>query len=129
MSNATRRRGGTTDLAPQPAGAYSQSARIGPIVHAAGQGGADPATGTMPDGIGAQTRQALRNVDQVLRANGASLDDVVRIGVFLARIEDFAEMDAAYREVVAEPFPARTTVTVGLPAGMLVEIDALAVLT
>jgi reactive intermediate/imine deaminase len=127
MTKPSRRHGGRTDQAPHPVGAYSQSARVGAIVHAAGQSGHDPVTGDLSDDVAAQTRQCLRNVEQVLLAGGATLDDVVRVGVFLARNEDFEAMDAAYREMFAEPFPARTTVMVGLPLGLRVEIDALAV--
>jgi 2-iminobutanoate/2-iminopropanoate deaminase len=118
---------GRTAEAPAPAGPYSQSVRIGSIVAAAGQGGADPATGELVGpGVAEQTRQALANVAAVLAACGASLDDVIRVGVFLTDTEDFAALNDVYRSVFSEPFPARTTVYVGLPAGMKVEIDALA---
>lgn len=122
------RQAGSTEAAPPPAGPYSQSVRIGPIVASAGQGADDPATGELagPD-IETQTRQCLRNVAAVLEAGGATLDDVIRCGVFLARKEDFEDMNRVYREVFAEPLPVRTTVYVGLPSDLLVEIDALAV--
>ena len=79
-----------------------------------------------PD-IETQTRQCLRNVEEVLAACGASLDDVLRVGVFLAHRSDFAGMNAVYRTVFGDPPPARTTVYVGLPGELRVEIDALAV--
>jgi 2-iminobutanoate/2-iminopropanoate deaminase len=122
------RQAGVTSRAPQPAGPYSQSARIGRLVHAAGQGADDPSTGRLagPD-IEAQTRQCLRNVEEVLAACGASLDDVLRVGVFLAHRSDFDGMNAIYRTVFGDPPPARTTVYVGLPGELRVEIDALAV--
>jgi reactive intermediate/imine deaminase len=109
-------------------GPYSQSARIGPFVHAAGQGADDPSTGKLagPD-IETQTRQCLRNVEEVLAACGASLDDVLRVGVFLVHASDFAGMNAVYRTVFGDPPPARTTVYVGLPGDLRIEIDALAV--
>lgn len=123
------RRAGSTDQAPRPAGPYSQSVRIGNVVHAAGQGADDPATGRLAgDDIETQTRQCLRNVAAVLEAGGATLDDVIRCGVFLAYKEDFEGMNRVYREVFGEPYPARTTVYVGLPGDLRVEIDALAVL-
>lgn len=123
------RQAGVTDHAPKPAGPYSQSVRIGNLVHAAGQGADDPATGVLAgDDIATQTRQCLTNLQRVLEASGASLDDVIRVGVFLAHKEDFEGMNAVYREVFTEPFPARTTVYVGLPGELRVEIDALAVL-
>ncbi|MBX5442614.1 MAG: RidA family protein [Solirubrobacteraceae bacterium] len=121
------RHAGRTDLAPPPAGAYSQSVRIGPIVHAAGQGGHDPVTGELPADVAEQTRRCLRNVEAVLQASGATLDDVVRCGVFLADPDDFPAMNAVFEEVFTPPYPARTTVFVGLAGGMRVEIDALAV--
>lgn len=118
----------TTADAPAPAGPYSQSVRIGAFVATAGQGADDPTTGGLagPD-ITTQARQCLRNVEAVLRASGAMLDDVLRVGVFLARKQDFEAMNAVYRESFPVDPPARTTVYVGLPGDLLVEIDALAV--
>jgi reactive intermediate/imine deaminase len=122
-----RRRAGQTDLAPPPAGAYSQSVRIGALVHAAGQGGHDPATGELAPDVATQTRQCLRNLEAVLAASGATLGDVIRCGVFLVDGDDFAAMNAVFEEIFEAPYPARTTVFVGLAGGMRVEIDALAV--
>jgi 2-iminobutanoate/2-iminopropanoate deaminase len=118
----------STDGAPRPVGPYSQGARIGNLVSTAGQGAHDPRTGSLATGdITAQTRQCLRNVEAVLRAGGATLDDVIRVGVFLARKEDYAAMNDVYREFFGVDPPARTTVYVGLaPDDLLVEIDALA---
>lgn len=119
---------GVTDQAPAPVGPYSQSVRIGNLVHSAGQGADDPATGRLAgDDIATQTRQCLENVRSVLAASGASMSDVIRVGVFLAHKEDFEGMNAVYREFFDEPYPARTTVYVGLPGDLRVEIDALAV--
>jgi reactive intermediate/imine deaminase len=124
------RRAGTTDQAPAPIGPYSQSVRIGNLVHAAGQGADDPATGRLAgEDIVTQTRQCLRNLAAVLAASGATLDDVIRVGVFLTDVADFAGMNQVYAETFAEPHPARTTVYVGLPGRLRVEIDALAVVT
>jgi 2-iminobutanoate/2-iminopropanoate deaminase len=124
------RQAGVTSRAPQPVGPYSQSARIGRLVHAAGQGADDPSTGKLAGSdIETQTRQCLRNVEEVLAACGASLDDVLRVGVFLVHRSDFAGMNAVYRTVFGDPPPARTTVYVGLPGELRVEIDALAVVS
>jgi 2-iminobutanoate/2-iminopropanoate deaminase len=120
------RTAGRTDKAPQPAGPYSQSVRIGNIVAAAGQVGST-ADGAVLNGVGPQTRQALANIAAVLEASGAGLDDVVTVRVFLTDISQFDEMNGVYAEVFDEPYPTRTTVYVGLPEGLLVEIDALAV--
>jgi 2-iminobutanoate/2-iminopropanoate deaminase len=118
----------TTDQAPPPAGAYSQSARAGQVVWAAGQGGFDPVTGDLAgDDVAAQTRQTLLNLQAVLAASGATLDDVVRVGVFITTPDDFAAMNEVYAEFWGDEPPARTTVSVGLPGKMKVEIDALAV--
>ena len=117
---------GRTDQAPLPAGPYSQSVRIGDVVAAAGQVGIMP-DGTVVDGVGPQTRQALANVAKVLEASGASMDDVVTMRVFLTDTAQFGEMNEVYAEAFRAPYPARTTVYVGLPDGLLVEIDALAV--
>jgi 2-iminobutanoate/2-iminopropanoate deaminase len=115
--------------APHPVGPYAQGARVGNVLSTAGQGAQDPETGLLATGdIAAQTRQCLRNVEAILRAGGATLDDVVRVAVFLARKEDYAGMNEVYRELFPVDPPARTTVYVGLaPDELLVEIDALAV--
>ena len=119
----------TTPAAPAPVASYSQAVRKGPILQVAGQGPVDPATGQFAgDTVAEQTRQTLLNVQAILTAAGATFDDVLMMRVYLTRVEDFAAMNEVYSEFVAEPFPGRTTVYVGLPAGMLVEIDALAVI-
>jgi reactive intermediate/imine deaminase len=89
----------------------------------------DPATGELAGTtVAEQTRQVMANVEAVLAAAGATLDDVVMFRVFLTDTGHFTELNETYAELVPQPFPARTTVYVGLPPGMLVEIDALAVL-
>jgi 2-iminobutanoate/2-iminopropanoate deaminase len=117
---------GRTDGAPPPSGPFSQSVRIGGVVAAAGQVGNMP-DGTVVDGVGPQTRQALANIAAVLAASGAGMDDVITMRVFLTDVSHFGEMNAAYAGAFGEPYPTRTTVYVGLPEGLLVEIDALAV--
>ncbi len=124
----------TTAEAPAPAADYSQAVRKGNILQVAGQGPTDPKTGRFAGGtVAEQTRQTLRNVQAILRAAGATFDDVVMMRVYLTDVAHFGEMNEVYSTFVgadglSAPFPARTTVYVGLPAGMLVEIDALAVL-
>ena len=117
---------GRTPHAPSPAGPYSQSARVGSVVVSSGQGGHRP-DGFLPEGIVAQTEQCLVNVLAVLRSAGADESDVVSVRVFLTDVDDFTAMNAVYSRKFSEPYPARTTVYVGLPAGLLVEIEALAV--
>src|SRR5690606_3574431 len=125
----TRRIFATAD-APQPSGGYSQAVRIGNLVWAAGQGGFDPTTRKLVgDDIESQTEQTMRNLEAVLVAAGAGLDDVVRVGVFISDLDLRSRMNVVYAPFFGENPPARTTVGVDLPAGLLVEIDAMAVLS
>jgi 2-iminobutanoate/2-iminopropanoate deaminase len=119
----------------QPEGAaplpvpLSPGIRKGNILQVAGQVGVDPAAGDLAGTtVAEQTRQVLRNVEAVLAAAGASFTDVVMLRVYLTDTAHFAELNETYAELVPRPYPARTTVYVGLPPGLLVEIDALAVL-
>jgi 2-iminobutanoate/2-iminopropanoate deaminase len=122
------KKAGYTSDAPEPAGPYSQSVRAGSFVAAAGQVGLNPQTGEIVSGdVREQTRQALENLQAVLAASEATLSDVLRLGVFLTSLEDFAPMNEVFKEVLPEPLPARTTVYVSLPPGLKVEIDAIAV--
>lgn len=109
-------------------GPYSLGVAAGDLVFLSGQTPVDPATGALvAGGIGAQTRRCLDNLVLVLNAGGMTLDDVVRCGVFLVDMGDFAEMNAAYESYFAQPYPARTTVAVaGLPLGARVEIEMVA---
>lgn len=103
--------------------------RKGNILQVAGQVAFEPATNEIVgDDVATQTAQVMRNVIAILEAGGATLEDVVMCRVYLTDTAHFGEMNDAYREFFEESFPARTTVYVGLPAGLLVEIDALAVL-
>ncbi|HET9334390.1 MAG TPA: RidA family protein [Gemmatimonadota bacterium] len=117
-----------TDAAPPALGPYSQAIVTGNLVFTAGQLGGDPRSGQLPEGIEAQTLQALRNIASVLEAAGAGWKDVVKTTVFLADMSDFAAFNAVYAEVLEEPFPARSTVeAAALPKGARIEIDAVAV--
>ena len=117
-----------TDAAPPALGPYSQAIVAGDLVFTAGQLGGDPRSGQLPEGIEAQTLQALRNIASVLEAAGAGWKDVVKTTVFLADMSDFAAFNAVYAEVLEEPFPARSTVeAAALPKGARIEIDAIAV--
>jgi 2-iminobutanoate/2-iminopropanoate deaminase len=126
----------TTTGAPVPLSRFSQGVRAGSIVQTSGQGPLDPATGEVIHlgDVAAQTRQTLKLVKAILNEGGASVADVIMFRVFLTDRANFAAMNAVYEEFISEEigdgaFPARTTLMVGLPLeGMLVEIDALAVL-
>lgn len=118
-----------SDNAPQPIGPYSAGVRFGDFIFTAGQIGIDPQTGVIVDGgIEAETRQVLYNLQSVLEAASSSLSDVVKTIVFLKDMGEFALMNAVYAEFFKGDFPARSTVAVaGLPAGVSVEIEAIAV--
>jgi len=98
------------------------------LIFVSGQGARDPLTGKLPDGIEAQTEQVLRNVQGILRAAGSDLPYVLRCGVFLIDMREFAQMNAVYKRMFGEHRPARTTVqAAALPGeGLLVEIDCMA---
>jgi reactive intermediate/imine deaminase len=112
---------------PPPAGPYSHAVMVDRLIATAGQVGVDPLTGEPagPD-VRSQTRQAIANLQAVLEESGAGLESIFKVGVYLTRYEDFAAMNEVYRELMPAPFPARSTVYVGLNPGLLVEIDALA---
>ena len=113
---------------PKPAGPYSPAVRVGNLVFVSGQVGVNPATGTAPEGVEAQTEQVLRNIAAILEAAGSGLDRVVRCGVFVADMDEFARMNAVYERMFAGHRPARSTIQPErLPGtGFLVEIDAIA---
>lgn len=115
-----------TENAPKPTGPYSQGILAQSFVFVAGQVGTDPRTGGLPEGIAEQTRQTLNNVKSVLVAAGSSLENVVKVGVFLRDINDFAEMNKVYQTFFPQDHPARTTVQATLAGKYLVEIDAIA---
>jgi 2-iminobutanoate/2-iminopropanoate deaminase len=111
----------------KPAVPLSHGVRKGNILQVAGQVAFNSANEIVGTTVAEQTRQVLDNVKAVLEAGGASLDDVVMYRVYLTDVAHFAELNKAYAEYLGSDFPARTTVYVGLPPGLLVEIDALAV--
>src|SRR5215469_15582374 len=114
--------------APRPIGVYSQAIVSEGFVFVSGQGAVNPATNEMEgDDVRSQTRQVLRNIRGILEAAGSSLQDVVKLGVFLADINDFAAMNEVFREFFPEDPPARTTVSCVLPKPtMKIEIDCVA---
>ena len=116
--------------APKAIGPYSPAIRAGNLLFVSGQIPFDPATGVLVGGdITAQTTQAMRNLEALLRAAGLGFEHVVRTTVFLADINDFAAMNAAYGRFVSDPPPARSTVQVArLPRDAKVEIDAIALI-
>lgn len=89
--------------------------------------GTDPQSGILCEGFHKQMRQAITNVQELLKEAGSSFADVVMLHVYLTDTGHFREMNTILSEFLTEPFPARTTVYTGLPPDMLVEVDALAV--
>ena len=119
----------STDNAPGAIGPYSQAIKTGGMVFCSGQIPIDPATGEfVSDVVSEQTEQVLRNLGEVLKAAGTSLDNVVKTTVFLADMADFAEMNEVYGRFFNDNKPARATVEAArLPRDAKVEIDCIAV--
>jgi 2-iminobutanoate/2-iminopropanoate deaminase len=116
-----------TDAAPAAIGPYSQAMRAGDFIFASGQLGLDPASGQLVEGVEAQARQAMANLGQVLKAAGASFEQVVKTTIFLADMADFQVVNTVYGFFFAANPPARSTVQVaGLPRGGRVEIEMVA---
>ena len=119
----------STTGAPRAIGPYSQAIRAGNLLFVSGQIPLDPVTSSMVEGdVGAQTRRVLDNVGAILKAVGASYDNVVRTTVFLADMNDFAAMNQVYATYFPSQAPARSTVQAArLPKDARVEIDVIAV--
>ena len=117
-----------TGKAPAAIGPYSQAIRSGGFLFCSGQIPLDPATGKMVEGgIEAQTERVLTNLDAVLAAGGASLASVVKTTVYLVDLADFPAMNGVYARFFPNEPPARATIQAAkLPAGAMVEIDAVA---
>jgi 2-iminobutanoate/2-iminopropanoate deaminase len=118
----------STDQAPAALGPYSQAIAAGGLIFCSGMAGIDPATGTIPDGIEAQTEQALVNLAAVLAEAGASMDDIVKTTIFYDDVEDFGKLNEVYARHMPDPPPARSAPAhIRLPRGLLVSIEAIAV--
>src|SRR5207248_6777278 len=114
---------------PTPVGPYSPGVSFERLVFVSGQGATDPATGKLAgDDVETQTIQCLRNIDTILKAAGSSLQHVLRCGVFLIDMREFAKMNGVYARMFGDHRPTRTTVQVaGLPGdGLRGESDAVA---
>ncbi|GIF47358.1 endoribonuclease L-PSP [Asanoa ferruginea] len=119
----------SSEGAPAALGPYSQAIIAGGFVFCSGMAGIDPATGAIPEGIEAQTEQALLNLAAVLAAAGASMADLVKTTIFYADVNDFEKLNAVYARHMPDPPPARSApANVRLPRGLLVSIEAVAVL-
>ena len=120
-----RRTAITSPALTPPVGPFSQAIEVDGFIYLSGQVGQDPATGKLVSGgITAEAERVFRNLSAVLEAAGRTFDDVVRAGVYLTDIHDFASMNGIYARHFGQPFPARTTIGVAaLPLGACVEID------
>lgn len=117
-----------TSGAPAPVGPYSQAVRAGNLLFVSGQIPMDPATGAMvADGVEAQTRRVLENLEAILASEGLTTADVVKTTVFLTDLSAFPRMNDVYAQFFEDAKPARATVQVAaLPKGANVEIEAIA---
>lgn len=128
IGTSAQKRAVETPDAPKAIGPYSQAIVANGFVYTSGQIGADPKTGTLVEGIEAQTEQVLKNIAAVLKASGSSMENVVKTTVFLADLNDFAKMNEIYSKHFKAPFPARSTVQVArLPRDAKIEIEVVAV--
>jgi len=108
-----------------PVGPFSQAIQVGGFIFLSGQVGQDPTTGKLvAGGLAAEAERIFQNLSAVLATAGKSFDDVVRAGVYLTSIGDYAVLNGVYAKHFSPPFPARTVIAVAaLPLGACVEID------
>ncbi len=114
--------------APKAIGPYSHGVWTGNLFYCSGQAAVDPAAGKLIDGgISEQTQQTFNNLEAVLKDAGLSMDQVIKVNVYLTSMSNFAGMNAVYQTRFTAPYPARTTVAVAeLPLNALVEIELVA---
>ncbi|XP_070692105.1 2-iminobutanoate/2-iminopropanoate deaminase-like [Pempheris klunzingeri] len=119
----------STTKAPAAIGPYSQAVVVDRTMYVSGQLGMDPASGQLVEGVQAQTRQALVNMGEILKAAGCGYENVVKTTVLLADMSDFTKVNDVYQQFFSTNYPARAAYQVAaLPRGGLVEIEAIAVL-
>ena len=119
----------STKNAPGAIGPYSQAIQMGQSVFVSGQLPVNPQTGEIPEDIKEQTKQSLNNVKEILKEAGASLEDVVKVTVFLKDLANFSKVNETYGEFFTENYPARCCVEISrLPKDAGVEIEVMAVL-
>ena len=118
----------STTNAPAAIGPYSQAIEANGFVFASGQIPVNPETGELPEGSEAQAEQVMKNVKNLLEAAGTSVDQVVKTGVFIKNMDDFATINGIYAKYFAKDCPARSCVEVArLPKDVLLEMEAIAV--
>lgn len=116
-----------TEDAPAAIGTYSQAIGAGGWVFLSGQIGLDPATGELvPGGAEAEANRVFKNLRAVAQAAGGTLDDIVKLTVYLADLGDYGTVNKVMEAFFTAPFPARAAMQVaGLPRGVLVEVEAI----
>jgi reactive intermediate/imine deaminase len=118
-----------SDAAPAAVGTYSQAVKVGNTVYLSGQIGLDPQSGILAEGFEAQAHRVFQNLRAVCQAAGGDLGDIVKLGVFVIDLANFAKLNEIMGEYFTQPFPARAAVqAAALPKGALVEADAVMVL-
>lgn len=118
-----------TQGAPAAIGTYSQAVKVGNTVYLSGQIGLDPVSMTMVDGIEAQVYRVFTNLKAVTEASGGSLNDIVKLNIFLTDLSHFALVNTIMAEYFTAPYPARAAVGVAsLPRNALVEADGVMVI-
>ncbi len=118
-----------TDNAPAAIGPYSQATVHGNTLYVSGQIPVNPKTGEMPTDIKEQTKQSLENLKAIIEAGGSDMTLVLRCGIFIKDMNDFAAINEVYATYFSEPYPARATVEVArLPKDAMVEIEATAII-
>jgi len=116
-----------TDRAPKPAGPYSQAIKIGGFLFISGQIPINPETGKIVEGgIEEQTRQVMENIKAIVEAAGYTMNDIVKVFVFLKDLSQFPKFNAEYAKYFKEKPPARTTVGASIPKNALLEVSAIA---
>lgn len=115
--------------APAAVGPYSQGTAVHDMIFVSGQLPIVPETGELLEGtIGEQTKQSLRNISAILKEAECTLENIVKVTIFICDMEKFAEVNAAYAEVLGEAVPARSCVAVrSLPKNAEIEIECIAV--
>lgn len=114
-----------TDKAPAAIGPYSQAIQAGDFLYVSGQIGIDPKTGDVVEGIEAQTKQVMENVQAILTEANTNFSEVVKFTIYLDSMDYFATVNDIYGSYLEEPYPARAAFEISrLPKDALVEIEA-----
>lgn len=117
----------STEKTPKAVGPYSQAIVSNGFIFCSGQIGLDPKTGELVEGLENQTHQIIKNLTEVLKAGGSSLESVVKTNIYLADIKDYGKVNEVYGQYFSDHKPARAAVAVAhLPKNALIEIEAVA---